>query len=95
MAIAIIYRPLVLVMNKNKFLVLSKWTNEKDIGMFGVWTYWKSWVQQGFSFLEKKEIRFIIGPLVSHIFYLKVNWVIPLLRTALRFKKLLKPMSVA
>lgn len=73
-------------MNKNKFLVLSKWTNEKDTGMFGVWTYWKSWVQQGFSFLEKKK-RFVIGPLVSHIFYLKVNWVIPLLRTALRFKK--------
>lgn len=40
-AIAILYRPLVLVMNKNKFLVWSKWTNEKDTGMFGVWTYWR------------------------------------------------------
>lgn len=28
-------------MNKNKFLVWSKWTNEKDTGMFGVWTYWR------------------------------------------------------
>lgn len=43
----------------------------------------------GFLF-SRKKIRFIIGPLVSHIFYLKVNWVIPLLRTALRFKKNVK-----
>lgn len=25
------------------------------------------------SLFKKKKIRFIIGPLVSHIFYLKVN----------------------
>lgn len=49
-------------MNKNKFLVWSKWTNEKDTGTFGVWTEEKgssrreTWVQQGFSFLEKKGL---------------------------------------
>lgn len=57
----------MLVMNKNKFLVLSKWTNEKDTGLFGVWTYWKSWVQQGFSFLEKKNKVYNRTISVAHI----------------------------
>lgn len=91
--IVILYRFFVLVMNKNKFLVWFKWINEKDIGMFGVWIYWRKRIIKkrnlsivGFFFFRKKK-RFVIGLLVLYIFYFKVNWVILFLRIVLWFKK--------